>query len=137
MLYVFVFLLVTSSYAQDSTIELINTGILAPEVEQEFKVLNQHANNKGMIWDEKLVQEALKEAKQRGSSNQRLVIYRKKKFEGTPFTLNKAVHSTFTHLFSKYSNWIYYLPAKTRYGCNGLFNQSIREITVVCVYKAN
>ncbi|KAK5984822.1 hypothetical protein GCK32_006242 [Trichostrongylus colubriformis] len=135
MWFVVALLLVTSSYAQDFT-KPSNRGNLTKEAKQAFKELNEKYNDK-MKWDKELAKEALKEAEQRWSSKQPLIIYRKRKFEsGATLKVKEMIEKTLEDLFKKYGMWLRYLPAQTRYGCNGVIKFGT-EITAVCVYTEN
>ncbi|KAK5984824.1 hypothetical protein GCK32_006244 [Trichostrongylus colubriformis] len=135
MLFVVALLLVTSSYALDFTIESVNRGILTKEVKQAFKELNKKYNDK-MNWDKELAKEALKEAEQRWSSEQPLIIYRKRKFESS-LKAEEMVKKTLEDLFKKYGMWLRYLPAKTRYGCNGVVNYGTEITAVITTIKTH
>ncbi|KAK5976020.1 hypothetical protein GCK32_007333 [Trichostrongylus colubriformis] len=135
MLFVLALLLATTSYALDFVIDSKNRGILTSEVRVAFKDLNWHYNPK-IKWNETLATtDALMEASTRWSSEQPLVIYRKRKFSFEDrYPMEVMVHKTLKDLFKKYGMWLRYLPKGTQYGCNGVYNVRGPEMTAVCVY---
>ncbi|KAK5969279.1 hypothetical protein GCK32_011226 [Trichostrongylus colubriformis] len=109
-------------------------GILTPGLKKAFES-SMKSRNRGLDWDDGIAEkEALAEAEQRGSSEQPLVIYHKWKTQN--IRQSSIPLAYFAHVLDLYYGmWVPFLPAKTRYGCNGILNISAQKVTAACVFK--
>ncbi|KAK5969686.1 hypothetical protein GCK32_016840 [Trichostrongylus colubriformis] len=112
-------------------------GILTSDFKKAFIDGNNAFNGK-MEWDDHWAKIALREAsldKYEGVE-QPLIIYHKWNFPESHKN-NQSVMLPYwvSELLRKYGKWVEFLPAKTRYGCNGVFDLNGPEFTAVCVYN--
>ncbi|KAK5970020.1 hypothetical protein GCK32_017545 [Trichostrongylus colubriformis] len=122
-------------------------GILTSDLKKAFQMYNQ-GFTEDLIWDDGYAMEALKYAESTlgwyspGDSlvsyGDILLIRTKLKFHAHPIDLPAHI----PNFVQEHGNWLRLLPAKTRFGCNGIVKivfgppEERVEATVLCIYKA-